>query len=66
MEQASPQEAIQKIFEAVFYMHKPTLREGTGLGLSICFDTMKAHKGELKVESVPGESTTFILNLPVS
>ena len=59
-----PQEAIKKIFEP-FFTTKPT-GEGTGLGLSICFDTMKAHKGELKVESVPGESTTFILNLPVS
>jgi two-component system NtrC family sensor kinase len=59
-----PQDAIKKIFEP-FYTTKPT-GEGTGLGLSICFDTMKAHKGDLQVESVAGESTTFILSLPVS
>ena len=38
--------------------------EGTGLGLSLSYDIMKAHGGELKVESRVNEFTEFILTIP--
>jgi signal transduction histidine kinase len=52
-----------KIFQP-FFTTKPT-GQGTGLGLSLSYDIVKAHGGEIKVETKEGEGTTFILNLPL-
>ncbi|MFS8083561.1 MAG: ATP-binding protein, partial [Ginsengibacter sp.] len=58
-----PQSIIDKIFQP-FFTTKPT-GQGTGLGLSLSYDIVKAHGGELRVESKEGEATTFIFQLPV-
>ncbi len=58
-----PQKQIDKIFQP-FYTTKPT-GQGTGLGLSISYDVVKAHSGEIKVDSAEGVGTTFIIRLPV-
>jgi two-component system, NtrC family, sensor kinase len=52
----------EKIFQP-FFTTKPA-GEGTGLGLSLSFDMIKAHGGDLKVESQLGEGTSFIVSLP--
>ena len=52
-----------KIFQP-FFTTKPT-GQGTGLGLSLSYDIIKAHGGEIKVETKEGEETTFIIQLPV-
>ncbi len=39
--------------------------KGTGIGLSLTKDLVTLHKGEIKVESVVGEGTTFIVELPI-
>ncbi|MEO7444501.1 MAG: ATP-binding protein, partial [Ferruginibacter sp.] len=57
------QENIQKIYHP-FFTTKPT-GEGTGLGLSMSYDIMKAHQGELKVDSVEGEYASFTLEIPI-
>ena len=57
-----PQKVVDKIFQP-FFTTKPT-GQGTGLGLSLSYDILKAHGGEIKVESKEGEGTTFILQLP--
>ncbi len=58
-----PQSIIDKIFQP-FFTTKPT-GEGTGLGLSLSYDIIKAHGGELKVETdTEGEGTEFIILLP--
>jgi len=57
-----PEHIVDKIFQP-FYTTKPT-GQGTGLGLSLSYDIIKAHDGEIKVESVPGEHTSFIIYLP--
>jgi len=57
-----PQKILDKIFQP-FFTTKPT-GEGTGLGLSLSYDIIKAHGGELKVETKEGEGSLFIIQLP--
>ena len=58
-----PQKVLDKIFQP-FFTTKPT-GQGTGLGLSMSYDIIKAHGGELKVETKEGEFAEFIISLPV-
>jgi signal transduction histidine kinase len=58
-----PQNIIDKIFQP-FFTTKPT-GQGTGLGLSLSYDIVKAHNGELKVETKEGEGSEFIITLPI-
>jgi two-component system, NtrC family, sensor kinase len=58
-----PHNIVDKIFQP-FFTTKPT-GEGTGLGLSLSYDIVKAHGGELKVETKEGEGSEFIIQLPV-
>ena len=55
-----PPENITRIFEP-FFTTKPT---GTGLGLATCYAVIRKHGGRLRVESVPGQGTTFHILLP--
>jgi signal transduction histidine kinase len=57
-----PDSIKEKIFQP-FFTTKPT-GEGTGLGLSLAYDIVKAHGGEIKVQSKQGEGTEFIVDLP--
>jgi signal transduction histidine kinase len=57
-----PQKVLDKIFQP-FFTTKPT-GQGTGLGLSLSYDIVKAHGGELKVETEEGESSFFLIQLP--
>jgi signal transduction histidine kinase len=58
-----PQNILDKIFQP-FFTTKPT-GLGTGLGLSLSYDIVKAHNGELKVETQEGVYTEFIVFLPI-
>ncbi len=58
-----PQKILDKIFQP-FFTTKPT-GQGTGLGLSLSYDIVKAHGGELKVETKEGEGAEFIIQLPL-
>jgi signal transduction histidine kinase len=57
-----PKNILDKIFQP-FFTTKPT-GQGTGLGLSLSYDIVKAHGGELKVETKEREGSTFIISLP--
>jgi len=57
-----PQNIVDKIFQP-FFTTKPT-GQGTGLGWSLAYDIIKAHSGEIKVESKEGEGSKFIISLP--
>jgi len=57
-----PQKVLDKIFQP-FFTTKPT-GQGTGLGLSLTYDIVKAHGGEIKVETKEGEGTEFTIILP--
>lgn len=58
-----PEHIKGKIFQP-FFTTKPT-GQGTGLGLSLSYDIVKAHGGEIKLESKVGEGTTFNVILPI-
>jgi signal transduction histidine kinase len=57
-----PESQLEKIFQP-FFTTKPT-GQGTGLGLSISYDIVKSHEGELKVKTMKGHFSEFILTLP--
>ena len=57
-----PKKVIDKIFQP-FFTTKPT-GQGTGLGLSLNYDIVKAHGGEIKVNTGEGAFTEFIITLP--
>ena len=59
-----PERVRDKIFQP-FFTTKPTC-QGTGLGLSLAYDIVKAHGGEIKVETIEGEGSEFIISLPAS
>jgi len=58
-----PLNIVDKIFQP-FFTTKPT-GQGTGLGLSLAYDIIKAHGGEIKVETKENVGTEFIIMLPV-
>ena len=59
-----PQKIADKIFQP-FFTTKPT-GQGTGLGLSLSYDIIKAHGGEIKVETKEGEGSVFIIQLSLN
>ncbi|MEP7266098.1 MAG: ATP-binding protein, partial [Saprospiraceae bacterium] len=58
-----PESIKDKIFQP-FFTTKDT-GKGTGLGLSLAYDIVKAHGGQIKVETEVGEGSLFIITLPV-
>ena len=58
-----PKEIQEKIFQP-FFTTKQT-GSGTGLGLSLSYDIVKAHGGELTVETKEDEGSEFIIHLPI-
>jgi two-component system, NtrC family, sensor kinase len=59
-----PGNVKDKIFQP-FFTTKPT-GQGTGLGLSLSYDIIKAHGGEIKVDSKEGEFTEIVIQILAS
>lgn len=59
-----PDDIKDKVLQPFFTTKKGT--QGTGLGLSITNDIVLAHGGRIKIDSEPGEGTTFRIHLPIS
>jgi PAS domain S-box-containing protein len=59
-----PPDIIEKIFDPFFSTKQK--KEGTGLGLSVVYGIMKSHKGQIHVESHPGEGALFTLEFPAA
>jgi two-component system NtrC family sensor kinase len=64
------QEHIHRIYDP-FFTTKTAPREGqqnrgTGLGLSVTYGIIQEHAGKIRVESRPGEGTTFYLDFPLT
>ena len=62
MGKALRKKVLDKIFQP-FFTTKPT-GLGTGLGLSLSYDIVKAHGGELKVDTLDGHGAEFIIQIP--
>src|SRR2546425_8598282 len=62
------QEHVHRIYDP-FFTTKSAPREGqgkgTGLGLSVTYGIIQEHAGKIRVESHPGEGTTFYLEFPL-
>ena len=58
-----PPEQLSKIFDPFF--STKAVGEGTGLGLTVVHGILQEHQGAIRVTSVPGQGTTFIISLPI-
>jgi two-component system, NtrC family, sensor kinase len=59
-----PKKVLDKIYQP-FFTTKPA-RQGTGLGLSLSYDIIRAHGGDIKVETKEGEGGEFTIQLPLT
>jgi two-component system phosphate regulon sensor histidine kinase PhoR len=62
-----PEGDIPRIFDRFYRVDRSRHRDtpgGSGLGLAICQWIVQAHRGEIKVESKPGQGSTFTVSLP--
>jgi two-component system, NtrC family, sensor kinase len=62
------QEHIHRIYDPFFTTKTSPLdgqNRGTGLGLSVTYGIIQEHAGNIRVESRPGEGTTFTLDFPL-
>jgi PAS domain S-box-containing protein len=59
-----PEDDLKSIFDPFFTTKD--VGKGTGLGLSICFGIVQEHGGQFYARSVPGEGTTFFVELPIA
>ena len=62
-----PEDAVSHVFERFFRVDKARSRKsgGSGLGLSIVRNMVERNRGEIRVESVVGEGSTFTLSFPI-
>jgi two-component system NtrC family sensor kinase len=56
-----PNAVKARLFEPFF----TTKKTGTGLGLAIAYGIVERHKGRLRVDTAPGDGTTFVISLPI-
>jgi signal transduction histidine kinase len=61
-----PPEDIPNLFDCFYRASNAGTVQGTGLGLAIAKQCVDLHSGEITVDSVVGEGTTFTVTLPLS
>jgi len=60
---------LHRIFDPFFTTKtnpQPGQHKGTGLGLAVSYGILQEHGGKIKVESAPGQGTTFRLEIPAA
>jgi signal transduction histidine kinase len=61
-----PQEYLHRVFDRDFRLAQPgqTTPRGSGLGLAMVERIVAHHGGQVRVESKPGEGSSFFFTLP--
>lgn len=62
-----PEESVPRVFERFYRVDKARSRNsgGTGLGLAIVKHLVDSHQGDIKLDSIEGEGTTFKVTFPI-
>jgi two-component system clock-associated histidine kinase SasA len=60
-----PDENQKHIFEDHFRLQRDEMKEGYGIGLSLCQRIIRAHQGQIWVDSAPSQGSCFHFTLPV-
>ncbi|MEA5465089.1 histidine kinase [Leptothoe sp. PORK10 BA2] len=60
-----PADQQMRIFEESFRLQRDQSKDGYGLGLALCLRIVRAHYGQIWVDSVPEQGSTFHFTLPV-
>jgi PAS domain S-box-containing protein len=60
------QKYAQQVFEIFQRLQDRSLYSGTGIGLAVCKKIVENHHGQIRVQSEPGEGTTFTILLPAN
>jgi two-component system, OmpR family, clock-associated histidine kinase SasA len=60
-----PEDARQRIFQDRYRLDRDLLESGYGIGLAVCQQIVRAHYGQIWVESVPGKGSVFNFTLLV-
>ncbi|MBW4486835.1 MAG: histidine kinase [Trichocoleus desertorum ATA4-8-CV12] len=60
-----PEENQERIFEEHFRLKRDEAQEGYGIGLALCQRIVRAHYGQIWVDSVPNQGSSFHFTLPV-
>ncbi|WNF15674.1 histidine kinase [Microcystis aeruginosa] len=60
-----PEEKQEHIFEGHVRLKRDEGKEGYGIGLSVCRKIIRAHYGQIWVDSVPDHGSSFHFTLPV-
>ncbi|MEN6472851.1 MAG: ATP-binding protein [Syntrophaceae bacterium] len=61
-----PEQDLPHIFGRFYQVDKSRSSDGFGLGLSIARSIIEAHGGSIRVESILGRGTTFLISLPMN
>jgi two-component system, OmpR family, sensor histidine kinase ArlS len=61
-----PEEELKYIFQPFYRVNSTSQQAGFGLGLSLANRIIKLHKGNITVNSTPGQGTEFIITVPTA
>ncbi|MEX0907959.1 MAG: HAMP domain-containing sensor histidine kinase, partial [Gemmatimonadota bacterium] len=61
-----PEDQLPHVFDKYFQIGGQARSKGAGLGLTIAHEIVRAHGGDITVESTEGSGTTFCINLPTT